>query len=200
MADLDPQDVERQVQGLSGIALYTADGRRVEQDVYTGALFGIMYEHHEIHEGNHYEVTDIDTDVDTGAPKYWLVRTPDTAVRIHFSGGYYADAAGLWEFYENPTVNNVGSALTVHNNDFNSANTATCFLYYDAVSGGDGTLKWKQKTGASGTPLESSGGSGRREREFILKQNEDYFIKFTLDADDTLAGIEINFYETTPKS
>ena len=168
-------------------------------DSMTGASVTVDYEHHEIHSGSHYVVTDYDTDVDILGPKYWHIITPNTTKHIHLIGNFYADGAGIWELYENPTTTGNGTGLAEINSNRNSANTATAQVFYDATNSAAGTLLWKVYLGELVNSANNSGGAGSRSREFVLKQNEQYLIKFTPAADDTLAGVELIWYEhTTP--
>ena len=156
----------------------------------------IHFEHHEIHEGNHYACQDYDGDVDTGAAKYWLVKTPNTTTRIHLIFKTILSKNGTVEFFENPTITDNGSALTACNNDRNSANTATLLCYYDPTVTDDGTRLNVNVMGTDGTGVAgSSGGNTQREDEFVLKQNEDYIIKVTVENNDTRASNCLKWYE-----
>lgn len=153
--------------------------------------------HHEVHEGDHFLATDIDTDVDTGAAKYWRITTPATSKRAHLILRYASTGAGTWEFFENPTTNAAGTQLTMVNSNRNSATTATTVFYYDNTTTSDGTRLWADRTGSNGTGLTRNSGSGGREDELILKENEDYIIKFTPDADNTGVVLNVSWYEHT---
>ena len=166
-------------------------------DELTGILSVIEIEHHEIHEGNHYFVCDRDTDVDKASPKYWLLRAPNTSTRIHLVWTVSVGAAGIIEFYENPTWgtgNSDGTGLIEFNNDRNSSNTATLATFKDAVlgsSGTDGTLLCIEDIPAD----KKSGNMSVRSKEIILKKNEDYLFKFTPDADNTGLSVIFEWYE-----
>ena len=60
----------------------------------------------------------------------------------------------------------------------------------------DGTLICPAVLGSTGTnPIGAAGGIQRRESEIILKQNEQYLIKFTPYNDDAKVSLCVDFYE-----
>ena len=159
-----------------------------------GSLVNIPIEHHEVHDGKYFTVTDYDNDVDTAAPKYWRITAPNTTTRIHCTIVIYVSAAGLVQFYENPTISGAGTALTAYNNDRNSTNAATATTFKDTTTSGDGTLLEQAYLGTSNNRTKV-GGDARQATEFILKQNEDYVVKFTPAANDAQAVVAIEWYE-----
>ena len=175
----------------------TSTYRPLKQDGATDALQTIDYAHHEIHSGSHFFYTDYDSDVDTASPKYYRITTPDTAKWAHMLFTLYSEGVGTWQLFENPTVNAAGTTATVFNNDRNSATTATTVIAYDATSTADGTLLKTWRTGSGTTAPSRVGTESRNDTEIILKQNEDYFLKFTPDADNAKTKIELEFYEHT---
>jgi hypothetical protein len=175
--------------------LVKSDGSFLTVDDVDNTLVGIDTVHHEIHEGNHYTVTVYDNDVDIAGPKIVRITTPNTSTRIHLTTFVSADGGFLFEFYENPTLNAAGAGLTEFNNDRNSSNTATATTFEDTTTqapNNDGTLLDAGYSG--GEKKRVSGESGTRD-EFILKQDEDYLVKLTVDADNTKAVIVFKWYE-----
>lgn len=168
-------------------------------DHITDALITVDHPHHEIHEGDHFFVNNYDSDVDTATPKYYRLTTPDTTKWGHLVLSYSSTGAGLWEFFENPTLNAVGTALTAFNNNRNSSNTAGITAFQDTTTTSDGTLLWTDKTGADGIGGTKSASTSGREMELILKQNEDYILKFTPDANDAKVVVQLSWYEHTNK-
>jgi hypothetical protein len=164
-------------------------------DKYTHATTIIEYEHHEIHDGYHYFYTDYDSEVDTAGPKYYRLTTPNTTKWIHLVVTLYSEGVGTWQIFENPTVNAAGTTATTFNNDRNSTNAAGIVIAYDATSTADGTLIATYRTGSGTTGPSRVGSDTSRNREIILKQNEDYFIKFTPDADNAKTKLELDWYE-----
>lgn len=159
------------------------------------AKIGIDVTHHHIHDGDHYTFVVIDTDVDIAAPKYIRITPPNTTTRIHFTGQVYVTASSLIELFENPTINAAGSVVTIYNNDRNSVNSATATAFEDTTTTNDGTRIDAGRAGGSARPNFRIGGETARRNEWILKQNEDYLIKITPDADNTEVVISITWYE-----
>ena len=125
---------------------------------------GIDLVHHEIHEGKFFSISVIDTDVDTGAPKYIRITAPDTSTRIHFTGQVYVTAASLVEFFENPTISTDGDALTEYNNDRNSSNTPTATTFEDTTVSDDGTRIDAGRAGGAARPNFRIGGETARRK------------------------------------
>lgn len=169
-------------------------------DASTHSLQTIDYAHHEVHAGNHFFYTDFDNDVDTASPKYYRLTTPDTAKWIHLTITLYSEGAGTWQLFENPTVNAAGTDATVFNSNRNSATTAGLVVAADPTSTADGTLLKSWRTGSGTAAPSRIGSSFGRDDEIILKQNEDYFIKFTPDSDNCKTKLELEWYEHTDKN
>lgn len=159
--------------------------RRVTVDKVTSILPAISVEHHKIHSAVHFFVSIYDSDVRTAAPKYIRITTPNSTTWAHFKIRAKASGAGMWEFLENPVVSANGSTQTNRNNDRNSLTTSGVVVANNPTSGGDGTLLWTDLTAECGIS----------EEEIILKGNEDYFFKFTPDADATKIAVFIEWYD-----
>ena len=169
-------------------------------DRVDNARVGIAFQHHEIHEGNHYTIAVVDADVDNAGPKYVRITASDTATRIHLIGIVSASAACLVEFYEDPTILAAGAALTEHNNDRNSINVATATTFEDTTTqapNNDGTLLFASRIGGTGVAQTRFAGSAADREEWILKQGEDYLVKVTVDADNTEVAIVLTWYEVS---
>ncbi len=145
--------------------------------------------------GNHYTTTIYDSDVDIAAPKIVRITAPNTATRIHLIVFVSGDGGFLFEFYEDPSINAAGAALTEYNNERNSANAATATTFEDTTTeapNNDGTLLDASYSG--GEKKRVSGDIGSRD-EWVLKQNEDYLVKVTADADNTKITVILKWYE-----
>jgi hypothetical protein len=169
-------------------------------DVATHALLMMDQAHHEIHAGDHFFVSLYDADVDTGGPKYLRLTTPNTTKWAHLVLRFTSSGAGLWQLYENPTLNATGTAVTIFNSNRNSSTAATVTAFEDTTTTSDGTLLFSDITGANGIGGTQSSGTSGREAELILKQNEDYVLKFTPDADNAKVVILLEWYEHTSLS
>jgi hypothetical protein len=165
-------------------------------DSIVSALRIIDVEHAEIHAENHYTCGDYDDNVDTGTSKYWHLITPDTAARIHLTLKVKSSKNGLLEFFENPTTTDNGTSLTCFNSDRNSANTTTLAAYYDPTVSVDGTRIDPEVMGTDGAaPVGDSGGFSIRSNEIVLKQNEQYLVKYTTQTSDNRVSLRLEFYE-----
>ena len=148
-------------------------------------------EHVEIHEGEHFFVSDIDTDIDT--TKYWRITAADHPDVPHFIFTVSLKNAGLVQFYENPAIDAAGTALPSFNNHRNVADTAGATAFKDTTTTSDGTLLLSIRLAAG--DLGKSGGIIERNNEIILKQNEDYIIKVTTDAINNEGTLLMEWYE-----
>jgi len=169
-------------------------------DATTHTLQTIDYEHHEIHSGSHFIYYDYDGDVDIASPKYYRLTTPNTTKWIHIQFILFSEGSGTWQLFENPTVNAAGTTATTFNNDRNSVTTAGLIIAYDATSTADGTQIKIWRTGSGTTAPMRAGTESRSSVELILKQNEDYFLKFTPDADNAKTKVEVLWYEHSNKT
>lgn len=190
--------------GLVGATIYGNTSDTTTQvpriDASTHSIQTIEYEHHEIHSGSHFIYYDYDSDVDTAAPKYYRITTPDTTKWAHIQFVLQSEGAGTWQLFENPTVNAPGTAATAVNNNRNSATAATLVIATDPTSTADGTQIKVWRTGSGTTGPSRAVGESRSAVELILKQNEDYFLKFTPDADNCKTKVEMLWYEHSNKT
>lgn len=187
-------------------AAITVSGREVEFDTVAAGYneaypIAVSVEHHKIHEGRHFIAQDIDTSIDTGSPKYWLIKAPNTATRCHMTFQIRTGGPGIVEGFKGSTTSADGTQLTASNSDFNSSNTPECEHYYDPTVSADGTrvcVNWLGTDGAS--PVGDTGGAAQRSMEFILAQNGKMLVKFTPSNDGTPASICFDWYEVPDNS
>lgn len=185
------------IQGKTGDATF----QTARLDYPTHTLQTIDYAHHEVHAGSHFFCSVYDADVDTSAPKYIRLTSPDTTKWAHLLIKYTSTGGGVWEFFENPTLNAAGDAVTVYNNDRNSLTASTVTVFQDTTTTGtDGTKLWTDLTGDNGIGGAKYSGSGIRGEEIILKQKEDYILKFTPTADNAKIVVDFSWYEHTNKT
>jgi len=183
--------------GIQGYRSSDSSYQPARLDKATNSFQTIDYAHHEVHDQSHFFWTDYDADVDTASPKYYRLTTPNTTKWIHMLFILYSEGVGKWELFENPTVNAAGTTVTTFNSDRNSATAATLVVAYDATSTADGTLIFTWRTGSGTTGPTRIGSEASRGQEIILKQNEDYFLKFTPDADNAKIKLNLEWYEHT---
>jgi len=182
-------------------AAITVSGREVEYDTaaagYNEAYpISVDVEHHKIHEEKHFIAQDIDLSVDITGPKYWLLKSPNTATRCHVTFAIRTGGPGVAEGFKLATVSANGTEITSSNSDFNSSNTAELDVFYDPTVTDDGTrvcVNWMGNNTAA--PTGDIGGTSKRENEFILKQNDNFLVKFTPSNDGTEVSLCIDWYE-----
>lgn len=184
------------IEGLTSDS--TSQGMRLDASTHT--LQTIDYAHHEIHSGDHFFCYNYDSDVDTAGPKYYRITTPNTTKWSHLIMSIYSEGSGTWQLFENPTVNGAGTALATPNSNRNSLNAATLVVAVDPTSTADGTEIKVWRTGSGTSAPTRVGSENRDDSELILKQNEDYFLKFTPDANDAKIKIELEWYEHTNRT
>ena len=183
------------VNDMANCIITDADGDEAQVDSIVSALRTINVEHAEIHAEDHYFCSASDASVAIAAPKTWRITTPNTSTRIHLTFHVVATDGGLVELLENPTLNAAGSALNEYNNDRNSSNTATATCFEDTTTLADGTVLLSEYIGNDTNPANAEGGILDRHQELILKQNEDYIVRFTPFNNNTEASILMEWYE-----
>jgi hypothetical protein len=108
-----------------------------------------------------------------------------------------ASKNGLLTFSEAPTTTADGTGITSFNNDRNSSNTATMVAFKDPIVTGIGTTMGTFVIGTDGAaPTGDRGGENDIRKQFILKQSEDYLLRFTALSNDTRVSLELEFWET----
>lgn len=153
--------------------------------------------HYQIQEGNQYTYPFVDSDVDIAAPKYILIRTPDTTVMQQLTVSVGADDIVHAELYENPTVDVIGDIKVFINRNRRSSNVTTTLLYEDPTISVDNVLLAHMEVGGAG--LGSSKLTGETSADmFVLARNQDYVIKITATADNTHVNIQPDLCEVTP--
>ncbi|MHA1852583.1 MAG: hypothetical protein ACTSUF_03640 [Candidatus Heimdallarchaeaceae archaeon] len=173
-----------------------AENETIENDL--GNIPVIEEEHHQIHEGKHFFISDYDSDVDIASPKYWYIAIPDTNVRVHGTFLLKSSKNGTIEVFINPTITNIGTELRSINNNPDSSVIAKGKCYKDPTVTNDGTRIYVEVMGTDGAnPIGDVGGISERKRELIMTPDKNYIIKFTPENNDTRVSILIEWYELT---
>jgi len=167
-------------------------------DNATNAIKTIAYEHHEIHGGSSFVVSDIQN-VDT-TNMVWMITTPNTTKWGHMLFAF--DCTGEMSIVVTEGADRTGTnALTAINRDRNSLTAATVTAHR-AVSGGttDGaTTIFSHRSGATGVASKTlTSGGLRGSNEFILAQNTKYIITVTTYANVWVTAT-FDWYEHTNK-
>jgi hypothetical protein len=129
------------VSGLSQVVLYGYNGTNDQPlsiDSATRAINTIDYAHHEVHAGNDFFVSIVDTDLDDTQTLNILVVTPDTTKWGHFRYRIRSTLVTTFQIYEGSTTTNDGTGMTEFNADRNSATAATLAVYHTPTIAGGG--------------------------------------------------------------
>ena len=158
------------------------------KETISGGFKSIDIPHARIHLSQHYTASDAATV--NATTKNYLVITPDTTTRCHFTYSIEGDGKATIVFNETGTVSANGTQITAYNNDRNSANAATLLVYKDPTVTGAGTTIENDLLGSG----KKTGGENRNEEEFILKQNTKYLLRLTTTANVDVV-VDFHWYE-----
>lgn len=178
---------------LLGIT-YGSQGEQLVQDSVVKNLGTIETAHREIHDGQLFNVSVVDSSVDIASPKRILLKTPDTSTRAHVVFEIQTEPGFLFEFFEGTTTTNDGTALSEICHRRASPNVATVVATEDPTVTSDGTLLDTARSGTS-TAGGKIGGRIGRGSEFILAQNTKYQFKMTPLSNNTAVSIVTEWYE-----
>lgn len=161
----------------------------------THSLSTIEFEHHEIHEGNHYFIAGYDTLASAATIKFVVTTPASGTIEAHMTFGITGSSVFEMGVYEGLSGYLGGTALTAINNDRNSTNTSELTVVLDP-SGltYSGTLIDSFKVGSSDKKNPQIG-EGTRDRELILKFGTIYLFEITSGAADNVISYKGNWYE-----
>lgn len=151
-------------------------------DEVSSALVMVHYEHHEIHEGDHYFVRGYqDLAINNVLDFTWLM--PNTTKWIHWTWQIETESETNWLVYESAVATNpLANAVTPRNSNRNSTNTSTTTMKYElqanlAAANGDTNIGAATllSSGISGAGQKS--GRAERANEMIMKQNTLYCLR-----------------------
>ena len=175
--------------------LYDEAGIPAEIDNTTKTLQIIDYNHHEIHAGNHYFISDVVT-IPINNVVDIQITAPNTLKWSHFLGSIDCEDETEFYFYENVSIITPGTTLTPKNNNRNSSNTSG--MTFAIIANTDVANANIDTVVAGAIELEHGiVGSGRiggirsRDDEIKLKQNTSYTLRLIANT----AGY-VNFYLT----
>ena len=174
--------VRRPIEGGSITPVLVAGGtvNLGETDEVTGAAVVISIPHHEVHEGEMFEISYKSAeggDIADNGTIAFLLRTGAKYDHLVFGGNAGGDAEV--EFLEAVGVVAEGTAMAEQNMNRTSVRTAVTTAFRDPTIAG-GTLLFNVLI-PGGTGGNSAGGSGavRVGTEWILAANQDYAIRLT---------------------
>ena len=173
-------------------------------DAATQSLQFVDYEHHEVHSGSHYE-GEFSLQRSINAVFDLQITTPNKTSWAHMTFNISCEAETDWEIYENVSIVTPGlTTYTPINNNRNSTNTSGLTIK-GSVNSSEANAEADTDTSGATTLARGIIGAGKdggvsaRNREFILKQNEDYSLRISA----TAAGyknIMLAWYEHTNKN
>jgi len=169
-------------------------------DAATNALLAVNYDHHEIHEGKHFFIEDVqDIAINNVLDIQWT--TPNTTEWANFAFELNCEAETEWFIYEGVNIILAGTAMTAINNNRNSANTSNAVIKSIAnTSVANANL---DTAVAGATELAhgivgagQNGGIINRDDEIIFKQNTNYCLRAVANAAG-YTNFRMSWYEHT---
>ncbi len=175
---------------VSGTQWYTTNQG---VDKVGGCMVSIPYEHHEVHEGDHFGILDYATGQALGVVVAFIITTPNTTKWAHFIPRIYSSTGATIEIHHTPTGVTGGTSITPVNSNRNSATSPTITVVKDpSAITSYGTRLFGLLAGGA-----KVAGGASREDEWILKQNTVYSIKITSLANNNDIAWDFQWYEHT---
>jgi hypothetical protein len=170
----------------------------LRMDKATNSLQVMEFAHHEIHDGDHYEISDL-VDLSINNVRDIRITTPDTAKWAHFEYEIACESETEIYLYEDITEITTGTVIAVFNNNRNSAKTpAVTANYIDNTSVANANSDTTVSTYIEHFILGAgkTGGATTRENEIILDQNKKYNIRLIATAAGYV-NYKLTWYEHT---
>jgi len=175
--------------------LVNASGNNLAVDTMTRAQVGIDYEHHEIHGGGHFFISDYAT-FSAVQGRDFQVTTPAGSKHAHMTFEFASTGACTLDVYEGATVG-AGTGITAINSNRNSSNTSILTLQYDGAVSVAGTKILGNAWGFAEKPSKATGGAVSRENELILKSSTTYRFNLQSDSNANIVSFSGQWYEHT---
>lgn len=169
-------------------------------DSATGGITSVDTAHSMIHQGKAYHCIEV-VDLLGNAVRDLQITTPNTTAWAHMLINCDAEAETQFLVYENVTINLAGTACLKVNQNRNSTNTSGLTINY--IDNAD-VASANADTDVSGAATLYSAlvGAGKdagnyfHDHEIILKQNEDYCVRFVSNSAG-FVNYSIEWYEHT---
>lgn len=173
----------------------TGSGGYYYQDKATSALPVIAYEHHEVHDGNHFNIRNFSTPLNSGLTINFGFFTPNGSKWTHL----------LWKF-EGATLSG-GTPISPMNNNRNAVKSAGTLVYLNpVVSGAVGTVTSGLLIGChskgfeAATPSKASLSSDTQQSdEWILRSGTAYLIAIKSVGANNIIDYEFTGYDHTDR-
>jgi len=174
--------------GLVSMATYLP----LELDTTTNSAKTVDYAHNEIHSGSHFYYQGY-RDVASGDSLQFLITTPNTTEWGHLLMDGSCEGECEIVLYEAATASG-GTAITIYNNNRNSAHSATITWAVDPTVASLGTSIGSNRIGSG----RFEGGVARNDNEIVLKQDTKYILKVNNEAGAAnLVNLNAGWYEHT---
>jgi len=160
----------------------------------TGYTVNIGVGHHKIHEGELFEASEYDGDVNIAVPKEYLLQTPAGTSYAHLVFIVEASGETKVEFFEDAVITASGSEMEMINNDRNSANVGPVLAFGSASFSASGSCLVSRLMGGNQGAVRIGG--EKRNQEHILKPSANYFLRLTVAADNTRVNTLFSIYST----
>jgi hypothetical protein len=167
-------------------------GRPLDIDSLDGTLVVIDYEHHKVHEGDHFMFSYIEADFDIADALALLLTVKDKAIHLNYDCITSKDTTmTLYEGTTHTELADIG--ITVNNNRVNPKPN-TMRVTTRNVDGSDGTAIWQTYFGLGATPASIGSTPSRSEVELILRPNTKYLLKVVSGTDNSYVSIHLYWY------
>ena len=179
-------------------------GSTVKKDELTGAAITIDFPHHEIHEGDLYQVNISSTSIANAA---WLsIATPGAiGAASHFTFTGALDGSAQLELIEGATYSSSGtvtSTATAFNMHRNKGDYAVKMIVNSSVITGGTAISREIIPGGEKVQSVAGSGGSRPGLEWITDATKTYIVKLTNKAGAAKAAtVSVNFYthDASPK-
>lgn len=177
------------------VRLFGQADEPAQVDPFAEGLVTIDTVHSRIHQGIFYTANALDLTLADNASITFLIRTADNQ-------GAHANPLGIaggdaeLTFFEAPTVTGAGTPLSTINKNRFSSNEAKTLVFLTPSLSADGLeLDDHLIVGGVG-PVQSVGGSGGFENEWILKTDTEYVLRITnRSGAPQPVHLQLDFYE-----
>lgn len=165
-------------------------------DKITNSKKSISQEHHEIHEGHHYNIAGYATLALNDVVEF-IVTPPTTLNKLnHLIFDIQSTAGITLDVYRGPTTIVGGTPITpVNNNENFTDNSETTVLKDPTSIGDDGTFRSGYGAGSN-----LRAGFISRDKELVLKFGSVYLFRVTSLNNSNFVSWAANFYEHTNKN
>ena len=186
--------------GRQGFRTNPADEERYKFDKIVHAITTISEPHRLAHDGMMFHFTHLHSAVVNGGTEDLLFKVPAGAyphlntMRVNAGGG----DLNIY-LYEGTTVSADGTAVTVHNTNRNSSNTADTPVYHTPTVTGVGTEihhQWLPPSATGAGQTHDGVTDAQQGEEWILAPSTNYMLRVENNSGNTIdIWVEVLFYE-----